>query len=104
VVARRWRCICLTFPTGHKLSSKIVHADAGDNEELNVDIVELPTKRHDDKDDVAGSQHFAAFKVGRKEVKSFKRRIDGTDVAHQSKAAKKREEKQKLKASMATGE
>jgi hypothetical protein len=40
-VHREWKYLLLQFPPGHVLSSKAIFDDAGDNEELDYDIVDV---------------------------------------------------------------
>jgi hypothetical protein len=57
--SRQWKNLLLEFPAGHVLSSKLIHNDAGDDEELELEIV--PYKyNHPGFPKAVNTQHYAA--------------------------------------------
>ena len=70
-VHREWRYFLLQFPPGHVLSSKAIYDDAGDNEELDYDIVDV-TYMHK-KVAGANTEHWMHFKVARTDLRVSKR-------------------------------
>jgi hypothetical protein len=56
---RQWKNLLLEFPGGHVLSSKLIYEDAGDDEELELEIV--PYKyNHPGFPKAVNTQHYAA--------------------------------------------
>jgi hypothetical protein len=70
--ARRFKQILLNFPTGYVLSAKEIYADAGEDQELQLEI--LPIKYYSNPgNNETNSEHWAGFKVARIDVKARKR-------------------------------
>jgi sarcosine oxidase delta subunit len=61
----------LQFPPGHVLSSKTIYDEAGDNEELDYEIVDV-TYTHS-KVAGANTEHWMHFKVARTDLRISKR-------------------------------
>jgi hypothetical protein len=70
--SRRWNHLLLEFPTGHELSSKVIYDDAGEDEELELEIVPF-RYCHPTNTDQFNSMHYAAWKVARSDVRASKR-------------------------------
>ena len=47
--SRQWKSFMFYFPSGHKLSSKEIYKDAGEDQELDVDFVKVLTSRGKEK-------------------------------------------------------
>jgi hypothetical protein len=67
--ARRFKQILLNFPKGYVLSAKEIYGDAGEDQELELEI--LPLKHY--SNNVTYCEHWAGFKVARIDVKARKR-------------------------------
>jgi hypothetical protein len=69
--AREWKYLILDFPQEHELSSKNIYKDAGEDEELKLEMVPIVYSHPQ----MAGtnSQHWAAWKVARTDLKVHKR-------------------------------
>jgi hypothetical protein len=70
-VLREWKYFLLQFPPGHVLSSKAVYDEAGDNEELDYDIVDV-TYTHAKVTGI-NTEHWMHFKVARTDLRVSKR-------------------------------
>jgi hypothetical protein len=70
-VLREWKYFLLQFPPGHVLSSKAIYDDAGDNEELDYDIVDVTYKHH--KCVGENTEHWVHFQVARPDLRVSKR-------------------------------
>lgn len=82
--AREWKYLVLDFPTNHMLSSKVIYEDAEEDEELELEIIPIQYSHSDIKGQ--GSEHWAAWKVARTDLKIHKRgKIE--EKSKQSKAA-----------------
>jgi hypothetical protein len=68
---REWKYLVLDFPTNHELSSKVVYKEAGDDEELELEII--PIQYSHPNITGLGSEHWAAWKVVRTDLKVHKR-------------------------------
>jgi hypothetical protein len=69
--AREWKYLILDFPKDHELSSKLIYDEAGEDEELELEIIPLVFSHPPIKG--VGSQHWAAWKVVRTDLKVHKR-------------------------------
>ncbi len=69
--AREWKYLVLDFPTDHRLSSKEIYDEAGEDEELELEII--PVVYSHPKIKGQGTQHWAAWKVVRTDLKVHKR-------------------------------
>jgi hypothetical protein len=62
----------LEFPGGHELSSKLIHEDARDDKELELEIVPFHYSHPSAPEDF-NTHHYAAWKVARIDVRASKR-------------------------------
>ena len=69
---RRWKHLLLEFPGGHELSSKLIYDLAGEDEELDLEIVPFHCS-HPSAPNVFNTHHCAAWKVARSDVRASKR-------------------------------
>jgi hypothetical protein len=69
--AREWKYLVLDFPTDHHLSSKEIYDEAGEDEELELEII--PIVYSHPVIEGSGTQHWAAWKVVRTDLKVHKR-------------------------------
>jgi hypothetical protein len=69
---RCWNHLLLEFPAGHELSSKLIYEDAGDDEELEFEIVPFHCS-HAPAPTVFNTHHCAAWMVARSDVRASKR-------------------------------
>jgi hypothetical protein len=69
--AREWKYLVLDFPTDHYLSSKEIHDEAGEDEELELEIISIIYSHPIIVG--SGTQHWAAWKVVRTNLKVHKR-------------------------------
>jgi hypothetical protein len=67
--SRRWNHLLLEFPTGHELSSQVIYDDAGEDEELELEIVPF-RYCHSTNTDQFNSMHYAAWNVARSDVRT----------------------------------
>jgi hypothetical protein len=68
--ARKFKQIVLTFPKSYVLSAKDIYEDAGEDQELELEI--LPIK-YSNQNKEMHSEHWAGFKVARIDLKAHKR-------------------------------
>jgi hypothetical protein len=69
---RRWKHLLLEFPGGHELSSKLIYEAAGDDDELELEIVPHCCS-HKSAPTSFNTLHCAAWKVARSDVRASKR-------------------------------
>jgi hypothetical protein len=72
--ARRWKHLLLNFPQDHVLSSKLIYDDAGEDEELKPEIIDIVYSHSRLK--TAGKQSsvaYGGFKVVRSDLKPTKK-------------------------------
>jgi hypothetical protein len=70
--SRRWKHILLDFPSDHILSSKEIYDEAGDDEDLLLEMIPV-CYTHPTLGTVKNTVHYAAFKVARADVRAVKR-------------------------------
>jgi hypothetical protein len=74
---RQWKHLYLVFPEDHELSAKEIYTDAGEDSELDIEIVPIRTDMQAEKG--TDLQHWAAWKVARVDISPVKRgKIDST--------------------------
>jgi hypothetical protein len=71
--AREWKYLVLDFPSDHQLSSKVIYDEAGDDEELELEIIPIQYTHKNIIKKGLGSQHWESWKVVRTDVKVHKR-------------------------------
>jgi hypothetical protein len=69
---RQWKNLLLEFPGEHVLSSKLIYEDAGDDDELELEILSYEYS-HPGFPGKTNVQHYAAWKVARSDVRASKR-------------------------------
>ena len=69
--SQEWKYLILDFPKDHQLSSKEINEEAGEEEELELEII--PINYTHPQIQGAGSQHWACWKVVQTDVKVHKR-------------------------------
>jgi hypothetical protein len=89
----------LNFPQGHTFSAKALNADAGEDHELELELVELTGDGVNPADCITGKHCYAAWKVARVDT-APRKKGNMAPQEKKSKAAKLFEEK---KAAMKTG-
>jgi hypothetical protein len=73
-VARRFKQLFLTFPKGYVLSAKEIYGDAGEDQELELEILQIkyyPNPGTKNKETYS-KHHCAGFKVARIDIKAHK--------------------------------
>jgi hypothetical protein len=68
---RQWKYLLLQFPPGQTLSSKLIFADAGDDEELDYGIVDIETR--DNVTEPSRVERWVHFIVARSDLRVAKR-------------------------------
>jgi hypothetical protein len=96
---RKWKHLFLNFPQGHTFSAKALNADAGEDHELELELVELTGDGVKPADCITGRHCYAAWKVARVDT-APRKKGKMAPQEKKSKAAKLFEEK---KAAMKTG-
>jgi hypothetical protein len=73
----QWKHLYLVFPDDHELSAKEMYTDAGEDSELDIEIVPIRTDMQAEKN--TDLQHWAAWKIARVDISPVKRgKIDST--------------------------
>jgi hypothetical protein len=70
--SRRWKHLLLEFPAGHELSSKLIYDEAGDDEELALELVPFRYS-HTSAPLSINTIHYAAWKIARSDMSASKR-------------------------------
>ena len=70
--ARKWKHLYLKFPKGVELSAKSINMDAGDDENLKLELVPI-TVAHPSLPGISHTALYAAWKVARADVKARKK-------------------------------
>jgi hypothetical protein len=70
--SRQWKHILLDFPSDHILSSKEIHDEAGDDEDLLLELLPV-VYAHPQLGSAINTVHYVAWKVARAEVRAVKR-------------------------------
>lgn len=97
---RQWKYLLLQFPPGHTLSSKMIFEDAGDDEELDFDLVTV-TYTHPKVPNYSNMEHWMHFTVARTDLRTTKRgRVE--KPAKQSRMAAKLQAAQQAAQGMKT--
>lgn len=81
---RMWKTFLLRFPAGHKLNSKVIYEDAGEDQDLDVDFVKTYTNKAK-----SSFRYYACWKVANKQKKKFARGFEDNVEAEMSKNAKR---------------
>lgn len=69
---REWKYLLLDFPDDHKLSSKEINSDAGEDKKLKLEVVPITYNIFKKKKSLVCLTHWACWKVSRTDIKSQK--------------------------------
>ena len=81
--SREFKYILLNFPHGHELSASEIYADAGGEEDMEIEILKIKFKHSSSTEEI--TQYYAAWKVARLDIRPDKR--GKPDMPAKSKAA-----------------